>query len=61
MTTEKIRLKNLFDHLRSQTGRLEKMQKGIQRKAWWTGGVLGAVGVGVGAYIIWKIFDRYGY
>ena len=55
MTTEIIRLKNLVDDLRAQTGRLEKMQKGIQRKAWWTGGILGAVGVGVGAYIIWKI------
>jgi len=61
MTTEIIRLKNLVDDLRAQTGRLEKMQKGIQKKAWWTGGILGAVGVGVGAYIIWKILDRYGY
>ena len=61
MTTEIIRLKNLGDDLRAQTRRLEAVQKGIQRKAWWTGGVLGAVGVGVGAYIIWKIFDRYGY
>ena len=61
MTTEIIRLKNLVDDLRAQTRRLEAVQKGIQRKAWWTGGVLGAVGVGVGAYIIWKILDRYGY
>ena len=61
MTTEIIRLKNLVEDLRAQTRRLEAVQKGIQRKAWWTGGVLGAVDVGVGAYIIWKIFDRYGY
>tara|TARA_R100001244_G_C5116863_1_gene122542 strand:- start:374 stop:589 length:216 start_codon:yes stop_codon:yes gene_type:complete len=61
MTTEIIRLRNLVEDLRTQTRRLETVQKGIQRKAWWTGGILGAVGVGVGAYIIWKILDRYGY
>ena len=61
MTTEIIRLRNLVEDLRTQTRRLETVQKVIQRKAWWTGGILGAVGVGVGAYIIWKILDRYGY
>ena len=60
MTTEIIRLKNLVDDLRAQTGRLEKMQKGIQRKAWWTGGILVGLGVSVGAYIVWKILDKYG-
>ena len=60
MTTEIIRLKNLVDDLRAQTGRLEKMQKGIQRKAWWTGGILAGLGVSVGAYIVWKILDKYG-
>jgi hypothetical protein len=59
--TEIIRLRNLVDDLRIETRRLETVQKGIQRKVWWTGGILGAVGVGVGAYIIWKILDRYGY
>ena len=61
MTTEIIRLRNLVEDLRTQTRRLETVQKGIQRKAWWTGGILGAGGVCVGAYIIWKILDRYGY
>ncbi len=60
MTTEIIRLKNLVDDLRAQTGRLEKMQKGIEKKAWWTGGILAGLGVSVGAYIIWKILDKYG-
>ena len=60
MTTEIIRLKNLVDDLRAQTGRLEKMLKGIEKKAWWTGGILAGLGVSVGAYIIWKILDKYG-
>jgi len=60
MTTEIIRLKNLVDDLRAQTGRLEKMQKGIEKKAWWTGGILAGLGVSVGAYIVWKILDKYG-
>ena len=61
MTTEIIRLKNLVEDLRAQTRRLEAVQKGIQRKAWGTGGILGALGVSVGAYIAWKILDKYGY
>ena len=61
MTTEIIRLKNLVEDLRAQTRRLEAVQKGIQRKAWWTGGILGAFGVSGGAYIAWKILDKYGY
>ena len=60
MTTEIIRLKNLVDDLRAQTGRLEKMQKGIEKKAWWTGGILAGLGVAVGAYIVWNILDKYG-
>ena len=60
MTTEIIRLKNLVDDLRAQTGRLEKMQKGIEKKAWWTGGILAGLGVSVGDYIVWKILDKYG-
>ena len=60
MTTEIIRLKNLVEDLRAQTGRLEKMQKGIEKKAWWTGGILAGLGVSVGAYIVWKILDKYG-
>ena len=60
MTTEIIRLKNLVDDLRAQTGRLEKMQKGIEKKAWWTCGILAGLGVSVGAYILWKILDKYG-
>jgi hypothetical protein len=59
-TTEIIRLKNLVEDLRAQTGRLEKMQKGIEKKAWWTGGILAGLGVSVGAYIVWKILDKYG-
>jgi hypothetical protein len=61
MTTEIIRLKNLVDDLRAQTRRLEAVQKGIQKKAWWTGGILAGLGVSVGAYIAWKILDKYGY
>ena len=61
MTTEIIRLRNLVEDLRAQTGRLEKMQKGIEKKTWWTGSILGAVGISVGAYIVLKIIDRYGY
>ena len=61
MTTEIIRLRNLVEDLRAQTRRLEAVQKVIQKKTWWTGSILGAVGVSVGAYIVWKIIDRYGY
>ena len=61
MTTEIIRLRNLVEDLRAQTRRLEAVQKGIQKKTWWTGSILGGVGVSVGAYIVWKIIDRYGY
>ncbi len=60
-TTEIIRLKNLVEDLRAQTRRLEAVQKGIQKKAWWTGGILAGLGVSVGAYIAWKILDKYGY
>ena len=61
MTTEIISLKNLVDDLRAQTGRIEKMQKGIEKKTWGTGGILAGLGVSIGAYIAWKILDRYGY
>ena len=54
-------MKNLVEDLRAQTGRLEKMQKGIEKKTWWAGGILAGLGVSVGAYIAWKILDKYGY
>ena len=60
-TTEVIRLKNLVEDLRAQTGRLEKMQKGIEKKTWRASGILAGLGVSVGAYIAWKILDKYGY
>ena len=60
-TTEIIRLKNLVEDLRAQTRRLEAVQKGIEKKTWWAGGILAGLGVSVGAYIAWKILDKYGY
>ena len=54
-------MKNLVEDLRAQTGRLEKMQKGIEKKTWWAGGILAGLGVSVGVYIAWKILDKYGY
>ena len=60
-TTEIIRLKNLVEDLRAQTRRLEAVQKGIEKKTWWAGGILAGLGVSVGADIAWKILDKYGY